>query len=228
MQLILLRKNQRNGGGLEDESIQYEKNLLFLISVMTMIACSESKQDVRKAVTLPFYNEATYTPNWMSPDDSKSKTFHRISLFKLTNQEGEIIAEKSFENKIYVVGFFFTHCPKICPKMTTNVMLLQDEFLKDDDVLLISHAVTPGIDSVSVLKRYADNRGIVSHKWHLLTRSKQEIYKLGRKDYFVEENLGMTKEKDEFLYTENFVLIDKNRQIRGIYNGLNNASQSDN
>lgn len=89
---------------------------------------------------------------------------------------------------------------------------------------MLSHSVTPERDSVAVLKRYAESKGILSHKWHLVTGTQQEIYKLGRKDYFVEESLGLAKDEDEFLHTENFVLVDGNGHIRGIYNGLNTTS----
>ncbi|MBQ4821890.1 SCO family protein [Aquimarina sp. MMG016] len=199
------------------------KNILFLLMIC-LIACNESKHNQTRVKTLPFYNEATFTPHWILPNDEALDSFHKISPFSLTNQEGEIITEKNFKDKIYVVDFFFTSCPGICPKMTTNMMELQNEFLKDDDVLLLSHSVTPERDSVSVLKQYALNKGILSHKWYLVTGTQQEIYHLGRQEYFVEEDLGLNKEKDEFLHTENFILIDKNRQIRGIYNGLNKTS----
>lgn len=192
--------------------------------MICLIACNESKHNQTRVKTLPFYNEATFTPHWILPNDEALDSFHKISPFSLTNQEGEIITEKNFKDKIYVVDFFFTSCPGICPKMTTNMMELQNEFLKDDDVLLLSHSVTPERDSVSVLKQYALNKGILSHKWYLVTGTQQEIYHLGRQEYFVEEDLGLNKEKDEFLHTENFILIDKNRQIRGIYNGLNKTS----
>lgn len=195
-----------------------------ILFLMCIVACSESQPNQSRVEALPFYNEATFTPHWISPDDVALDTFHRISPFELTNQEGNIITEETFEGKIYVADFFFAVCPGICPKMTTNMMKLQDEFLEDEDVLLLSHSVTPESDSVPVLKRYADDKGILSHKWHLATGAQQEIYTLGRKDYFVEEDLGLTKKDDDFLHTENFVLIDKNRHIRGIYNGLNKAS----
>jgi protein SCO1/2 len=188
------------------------------------VACNDSKPNKSRVETLPFYNEATFTPHWIVPNDKILDTFHRISPFKLTNQDGVVITEKTFEDKIYVVDFFFTICPGICPKMTANMAVLQDEFLQDNDVLLLSHSVTPERDSVPILKEYAINKGVISQKWHLVTGTQQEIYKLGRKDYFVEEDLGLNKEEDEFLHTENFVLVDKNRFIRGIYNGLNKSS----
>lgn len=200
-------------------------NILFLLPLLCWIACNEpNKPNKSRVETLPFYDEATFTPHWFSSNDQVLDTFHRISSFSLTNQEGEIITEKTFKNKIYVVDFFFTICPGICPKMTANMMQLQEEFLEDNDVLLLSHSVTPERDSVPVLKSYAEDKGILSHKWHIVTGTQKEIYDLGRLDYFVEEDLGLEKEEGEFLHTENFVLIDKNRHIRGIYNGLNKSS----
>lgn len=200
-------------------------NSLIFCAILTLLACGgENIQTDSRVAHLPYYNEATFTPNWLNPGDVELDTFHQISPFKLLNQEGDTITEKSFEDKIYVVDFFFTICPGICPKMTANMMALQEEFLEDDQILLLSHSVTPEMDSVSVLKNYAESKGILSHKWHLATGSQKEIYSLGRKDYFVEEDLGIDKGIDEFLHTENFVLIDKNRHIRGIYNGLNKTS----
>ena len=189
-------------------------------------SCQKPTENKSRVETLPFYDEATFTPIWMSASDPALADFHTISTFQLTNQEGETISEKTFEDKIYITDFFFTICPGICPKMTKNMGVLQEEFLEDDEVLLLSHSVTPEMDSVSVLKKYAEEKGVISKKWHLVTGSQQDIYKLGRKDYFVEENLGLEKEEDDFLHTENFVLIDQNKHIRGIYNGLNSASVS--
>ena len=199
----------------------------FLLILCAVIFCScknNSKTTGSRVDALPYYSEATFTPHWIDPTDKILDTFHRISSFNLINQEGEAVTEKTFENKIYVVDFFFTICPGICPKMMDNMGILQDSFFNDNEVLLLSHSVTPERDSVSVLKEYAEDRGIDSKKWHLTTGAQEEIYTLGRKDYFVEEDLGIEKDIDEFLHTENFVLIDHNRHIRGIYNGLNKAS----
>ena len=195
------------------------------MSVLLFISCGKSPAEQQSRVeALPYYQEATFTPQWLSAGDPSLAQFHRVSPFQLTNQEGETITEKTFEGKIYITDFFFTSCPGICPKMTANMATLQEAFLADEEVLLLSHSVTPEYDSVAVLKRYAEEKGVQSHKWHLVTGEQQEIYKLGRKDYFVEEDLGIDKGEEEFLHTENFVLIDKNRHIRGIYNGLNKTS----
>ena len=192
------------------------------------ISCEQSTKISTKKESrverLPYYTDATFTPYWLDKNDKKLNDFHQISDFKLVNQNGDTITERTFEDKIYVTDFFFTICPGICPKMTNNMLVLQDEFKNDESVLLLSHSVTPMMDSVSVLKDYAESKGIISSKWHLVTGNRKHIYKLGRQDYFVEEDLGLEKDADEFLHTENFVLIDKNRHIRGIYNGLNSTS----
>lgn len=197
--------------------------LSFLVLLSFFSACKEAKNNSR-VDRLPFYDDATFNTQWIDADDKKLDNFHRISDFEFINQDGDTISEKTFENKIYVTDFFFTTCAGICPKMTDKMMLLQKEFIEDPDVLLLSHSVTPDADTVKALKEYANLKGIDSKTWHLVTGSKNEIYKLGRQDYFVEEDLGLEKDKDDFLHTENFVLIDKDRHIRGIYNGLNKTS----
>ena len=108
--------------------------------------------------------------------------------------------------------------------MTGNMFKIQEAFIDDSDILLLSHSVMPTTDTVSVLKKYAETFGVIDNKWHLVTGEKTEIYDLGRDQYFVENDLGEPKNIDDFLHTENFLLIDKNKHIRGIYNGLNRAS----
>jgi protein SCO1/2 len=202
------------------------KQTSFLIfGILLFISCKKTNtEDVTSRVdVLPYYNEASFTPKWMNAKSDELKSFHKITDFSLTNQNGEHITQKTFENKIYVADFFFTTCPGICPKMTKNMALVQDAFKDDDSVLMLSHSVTPAIDYVSQLKKYAIEKEI-GKNWHLVTGDKKEIYDLGRKFYFVEEDLGEPKGLDDFLHTENFVLIDTNKHIRGIYNGLNKSS----
>jgi protein SCO1/2 len=190
---------------------------------MMCIGCkdSTSNEKTSRVANLPFYNEATFTPNWLEVGSNELDMFHKIPEFNLTNQLGETVTQNTFRDKIYITDFFFTTCPGICPKMTANMSVLQEEFLNDNEILLLSHSVTPETDSVSVLKDYADAKGIVSSKWHLVTGKRKMIYDLGRESYYVEEDLGEQKTEDDFLHTENFVLIDKDKHIRGIYNGLN-------
>ena len=173
---------------------------------------------------MPYYNEESFTANWLTPGTKEEKEFHKIPDFSLTNQLGENITQKTFENKIYITDFFFTTCPGICPQMTGNMFKIQEEFKNDNEILLLSHSVMPKTDSISALKNYAKFNGVIDNKWHLVTGDKNEIYSLGRDHYFVENDLGEEKSIDDFLHTENFLLIDKEKHIRGIYNGLNRAS----
>ena len=195
------------------------QQISFGLSVLFLVACQTKKE-----TALPYYKDPFFTPHWMANDDPALENFHTISPFTLINQEGDTITNATFANKIYVTDFFFTSCPGICPKMTENMSLVQAAFLHDAEVLLISHSVTPNQDSVEVLKEYAKAKGVVNGKWHLATGNRAEIYRLGRKDYFVEEDLGLVKKEDDFIHTENFVLIDFDGHIRGVYNGLNKTS----
>ena len=200
------------------------KNIIYFLiglSLIILFACNSSEKTEVETVELPYYNAAEFTPYWLAGFEDSIAHFHKIPPFSLINQNGETINEKTVDGKIYVVDFFFTSCPGICPKMTANMKDLQDVFLNDDAILLLSHSVTPEVDTVDKLQRYAVEKGVDANRWHLLTGERQVIYNLGRKAYFIEESMGLKKSEDDFLHTENFVLIDKNRHIRGIYNGLN-------
>ena len=186
-----------------------------LLLLLLFCACQEQNTQ-----GLPYYNDPFFTPHWFNRTSASLNDFHKISPFKLINQYGDTINKLTVSGKIYVADFFFTSCPGICPKMTTNMGLLQKHFLNDPDVLLISHSVTPKKDSVAVLQEYAIKNGIVRGKWHLLTGDQSAIYALARQDYFVEEDLGLQKDATDFIHTENFVLVDQSGHIRGIYNGL--------
>lgn len=168
---------------------------------------------------MPFINKPDFTPEWIKPSDPAYATIHRIPAFSFTDQDGQIITEKTVAGKIYVADFIFTRCGSICPKMTGNMSTLQEKFKNDDDVLLLSHSVTPDIDSVPVLKKYAQEKGIISGKWHLLTGNKDSIYRLAKKEYYAGDTIGYYQTGNEFLHTENFILLDKQRRIRGVYNG---------
>ncbi|MFT6811018.1 MAG: protein SCO1/2 [Saprospiraceae bacterium] len=199
--------------------------ILFLLSISFFSCENGTPTELGSRVEhLPYYDEATFTPHWFENDSDSLTSFHRIPEFDLVNQNGDAVSETTFDKHIYVTDFFFTTCPGICPKMTANMSILQEEFLTDNEVLLLSHSVTPTRDTVEQLKRYAENKGVNSEKWHLVTGERAVIYNLGRYQYFVEEDLGLEADPDEFLHTENFVLVDKQRHIRGIYNGLNKSS----
>jgi protein SCO1/2 len=181
-------------------------------------------EETSRVAYLPYYSDESFTPHWLTPNSTEEKSFHKIPDFTMVNQLGETVSQKTFDDKIYIADFFFTTCPGICLKMTGNMVKVQEAFKDDPEVLLLSHSVTPSIDSVPVLKNYADKNGVLENKWHLVTGDKTEIYNLGRNQYFVENDLGVPKDINDFLHTENFLLVDKNKHIRGIYNGLNRAS----
>lgn len=143
---------------------------------------------------------------------------HRIGDFKLINQFGDTISNKEYRNKIYVTNFIFTRCLSICPIMTTNMAILQQEFLEEKNVKLLSISVTPVIDSVPVLKEYALKNNVNSEKWNITTGNKKEIYDLARNQFYAVLDKG-DGDLQDFIHTSNFILVDKKSRIRGIYDG---------
>ena len=170
---------------------------------------------------LPIYAPALVNPELVDSTIQHQKKYHKIADFSLTNQNGETITQEMYKNKIYIADFFFTTCPTICPIMTKNMAAIQKEILNDDEVMLLSHSVTPKIDSVAQLKRYAIKKGVNDKKWHLVTGDKKQIYELARKSYLAVKSVGNGDEYD-MIHTENFMLIDKERRIRGYYDGTKN------
>jgi protein SCO1/2 len=170
-------------------------------------------------VTLPIYSPNMISAELVEEEIQHVKKYHKISDFSLTNQNGKVITQKDYENQIYIADFFFTTCPSICPIMTENMFKIQEK-TENKNVLLISYSVTPEIDSVSQLKKYAIKNGVNDNKWNLLTGDKKEIYDLARKSYLVAKIDGDGGEFD-MIHTENFVLVDKEKRIRGYYDGTN-------
>ncbi len=183
---------------------------------MIMLGCNHAEKRI-----LPYYRTAEFTPEFIQKAPGN---YHKIPPFLLLSQTGKAFTEKDMNNKISVVNFFFTTCPGICPRMAINMKALQDTFKNDPAIQLLSHSAMPEKDVVSVLARYAVEHHVNSNQWRLLTGKKSDLYTLGRKYYFIEENLGKNLDSTDFLHTENFVLVDKNRHLRGIYNGLKLSS----
>ncbi len=168
--------------------------------------------------TLPIYNPSNFNPELVDESLQDKSKAHTVSDFELINQNGEVINQQAYKDKIYVTDFFFTRCGSICPIMTDNMVKIQNEFKNENDVMLLSLSVTPEIDSVSVLRDYANNKGVIDAKWNVTTGNKKHIYNLARKSYFAVLESGDGGLQD-FIHTPNFILIDKNKQIRGIYDG---------
>jgi protein SCO1/2 len=187
--------------------------------LVLLLAAAGCKAKPKGPLPMPFINKPDFTPEWIDKDDAAYSSIHTIPAFSFTDQDGKTITEKTVEGKIYVADFFFTRCGSICPKMTNNMGILQEKFKNDDNVILLSHSVTPDDDSVPVLKRYAENKGVISGKWHLLTGNKDDIYRIAKKEYYAGDTVGYYSVNNEFLHTENFILVDKHRRIRGVYNG---------
>ena len=146
------------------------------------------------------------------------RKYHTIKDFELYNQNGDTITEDFYNDKIYVADFFFTTCQTICPIMTDHMLEIQDKLKDDEEVLLLSHTVIPAYDSVPVLRKYADEKGVMDKKWNLVTGDKKEIYDLARKSYLAAKSDGDGGTFD-MIHTENFVLVDKQKRIRGFYDG---------
>jgi len=192
---------------------------LFLISWCLIIICFSSCKEA-SLVQLPIYNPSNFNPDLVDKSLHNQDKNHTVLDFKLINQNGEIITQKAYQDKIYVVDFFFTKCPSICPVMTANLAKIQEEFLNNDEIMLLSISVTPNVDTVPVLLDYAKNKGVIDSKWNVTTGNKKHIYELARKSYFavVEQGDGGLQ---DFIHTPNFILVDKKKQIRGIYDGTN-------
>ena len=173
--------------------------------------------------TLPIYQPAEVNEKLVDTSIIHVSKYHKISDFKLINQNGEEITQEFYKNKIYVADFFFTTCQTICPIMTDHMYEIQQRTINDPNILLLSHTVTPEIDSVKQLKKYAIEKGVNSNKWNLVTGEKKQIYDLARLSYLAVKSSNVTDQYD-MIHTENFMLIDTKKQIRGFYDGTDPKS----
>jgi protein SCO1/2 len=167
---------------------------------------------------LKIYQPTDINPNLVDEELRRTGMNHRIADFSLTDQNGKTVTNETYKGKIYVADFFFTTCKSICPKMSKNMFSLSEDLKDDANVLFLSHSVMPVMDSVPVLKAYADLYEVDATRWKMVTGSKQHIYELARKSYFAATTEGDGGVND-FIHTENFVLIDPDRRIRGYYDG---------
>jgi protein SCO1/2 len=192
--------------------------IAFLVLSIIIISIIYNILDVYRP--LPIYQPSRVSSELVDSTIQHKSKYHKIADFSLVNQNGEIVTQAYYKDKIYVADFFFTTCQTICPIMTDHMKDIQNELIDDNDVLLLSHSVTPEIDSVAQLKRYAEEKGVVDTKWNLVTGDKKQIYELARKSYLAVKTDGDGGPYD-MIHTENFMLIDKKNQIRGFYDGTN-------
>lgn len=189
--------------------------VFFILSVIIVSIIYTLKVPDEK---LPVYQPDMVNAELVDTSVQYIRKYHKIADFKLVNQNGDTITQQDYKDKIYIADFFFTTCLTICPIMTDHMVQIQEEIKDDDEVLLLSHTVFPVADSVPVLKKYALEKGVVDRKWNLVTGDKKQIYELARKSYLATKSTGDGGRYD-MIHTENFVLVDKERQIRGFYDG---------
>ena len=198
---------------------KYRKFFIVLI-VFSVVTISLFYSALKPQKTLPIYNPADVNPELVDSTVQYKSKYHTIADFSFVNQNGDTITQQNYEGKIYVADFFFTTCGSICPKMSTNLTEVQKAVLNNPKVLLLSHTVFPEVDSVSVLKAYAVKYGVIDSKWNLVTGDKKEIYTMARKSYLAVK-LGRPDQLYDMVHTENFVLVDQKRRVRGFYDGTN-------
>ncbi len=194
------------------------KILLVVLSVLSVVIITLFYFVLKPVKSLPIYTPSMVNPELVDTTVQHIANDHFISDFSFTNQNGKIITQKDYEGKIYVADFFFTTCPSICPIMADNMVWLQDKIKNNPEIMLLSHSVTPDIDSVPVLKAYAERKGVIDAKWNLVTGEKKDIYYIARKSYLAVKT-GKPEELYDMVHTENFVLVDKKRRVRGFYDG---------
>ena len=193
------------------------KTLALVLAILSVIIISAIYQVLAPKPKLRIYQPSDVAPELVDTTLQHVKKYHEIADFALINQEGDTVTQDTFKDRIYVADFFFTTCATICPITTEHMGQIQDKIKDDPRVLLLSHTVTPEIDTVAKLKKYALSKGVIPGKWHLVTGDKKEIYDLARKSYLVAKDQPYSPY--DLVHTENFVLIDPQRRIRGFYDG---------
>ncbi len=200
-------------------SLLYKYRKFFLgLLVFSTITISLFYTALKPAKKLPIFNPADVNPELVDTTVQYKSKYHMIADFSFTNQNGKIITQKDYEDKVYVTDFFFTTCGSICPKMTTNLVDVQKAFLDNPKVKILSFTVMPDVDTVSVLKEYAKINGVIDSKWNLVTGDKKAIYAMARKSFLAVKQ-GKPEELYDMVHTENFVLVDTKKRVRGFYDG---------
>ena len=205
--------------------IKRYKVFILSMSIVSIAAILMFYNVLKPEEKLPIYQPNMVSFQLVDSTVQHVKRFHKIKDFSLVNQNGEKVTNENYRDKIYIADFFFTTCQGICPIMKENMIILQDEYKDDDQVYLLSHTVTPEIDTKEVLKKYSLEKGVIDSKWNLVTGDKKQIYNLARKSYLVAEDIEES-ELFEMIHTENFVLVDPERRIRGFYDGTDQESMN--
>lgn len=191
--------------------------IVMLVLSAIIITIIYNVYTIDEGKVLPVYQPNDVTAELVDTTVQHVKKYHKIADFSLTNQNGQTVTQEDYKNKIYVADFFFTTCQTICPIMTDHMVKIQEKVKNDPNIMLLSHSVTPKIDTVAQLKKYALEKGVNDKKWNLVTGNKKEIYDLARKSYLAAKDTPYNEY--DLIHTENFVLVDKKKRIRGFYDG---------
>lgn len=183
-----------------------------------MVSCEAPEQTVAHKQLLPIIGDKK-----LGGVEAKDTIYHTIPDFSFVNQYNETITQKTTQNKIYVADFFFATCQSICPQMSSRLVNVQKAFAKDNEILILSHTVNPLHDTVEILKGYAQSYGAEKNKWHFLTGNKKEIYAIAKDGYLINA-LEDDGTPEGFLHSELFLLIDKQKRIRGMYDGTDSVA----
>lgn len=186
--------------------MSFIKKSILLFFLIGIYACNSNR-------TLPYIGEKEVS-------GSGDTIYHSISEFKFTNQDGELITEEFVKDKVYIADFFFTSCPTICPVMKTQMLRIHEKYKDNENLKILSHTIDPRHDSLSVLKNYRSKLGITGSQWQFLTAEQSYIYDIAQKKYLVSalEDANAIEEGG-FIHSGAFVLVDQNRNIRGVYDG---------
>ncbi len=188
------------------------------LSILFLAACSDLQNRTREESQLPYLGRHNYVEKTVNNETVVDTLYHQVADFSFVNQDSSIITPETFEGKVYVTDFFFTSCPTICPVMKTQMLRIYEAYKENNEVALLSHTIDPAYDTVALLQDYAERLGVASDKWHFVTGDKDDIYDIGLKSYMV----TAMEDEDEpggFIHSGAFILVDKDRHIRGMYDG---------
>lgn len=201
------------------------KRIVFILVILIIcVAISYTMLQKNTQDPLPIINPTDLKKELVDPELLTVGQGHTIGDFSFTNQDGRTITQKEIENKVFVAEYFFSTCKSICPIMNQQMQRIQKKFKGNKNIKLLSFTVDPEIDNAETLKTYASQHGYEKGQWHFLTGSKSSLYSLARKSFFVLKPAEATNIGDagsDFIHTNNFVLVDKKKRIRGYYDGTN-------
>jgi protein SCO1/2 len=199
------------------------KRVLFLIILLAIcipvgyfLIKPKDKKD------LPIINPIDVQEEMVDPELLRIGQGHTIGNFSFKNQDNKTITQREIEGKVFVAEYFFTTCQSICPIMNDQMQRVQREFKGNSKVKILSFTVDPEVDSVEQMRRYAQKQKAILGQWHFLTGKKEELYRLARKSFFVLKPAEAANQGDvgsDFIHTNNFVLVDQQKRIRGYYDG---------